>query len=84
MQGIVGIDVNTGFEGMGKMLITLGAFMLLIGLFLTYSGRLFGGFRLPGDIIIRRGNFTFYFPIMTSILLSLVLTVIGWIIMARR
>lgn len=79
--------MQTGFEGMGKMLMLFGGLLLLFGLVLTYSGKILGhvgGFRLPGDIVIRRGNFTFYFPLMTSILLSLALTVIGWLIAIGR
>ena len=69
------------FPEIGKFLILIGALLLLMGLALTFGDRF--GFlrlgRLPGDIIYRRGNFTFYFPLVTSILLSLILTVLFWL-----
>jgi len=45
---------------------------------LTAAGRLGLG-KLPGDIVYRRGNFSFYFPLMTSILLSVVLSLLLWL-----
>jgi DUF2905 family protein len=48
----------------------------VVGLFLTFGGRVPGVGRLPGDVVYRRGNFTFYFPIVTCILLSVVLTLL--------
>ncbi len=64
------------FEEFGKMLIILGIFILVIGLLLTLGGKIPYLGRLPGDIVIKRGNFTFYFPIVTCILLSVLLTLI--------
>lgn len=58
------------------MLIALGLGLAALGAFLVLLGRIPGLGRLPGDILIRRGNFTFYFPLTTSILLSLLLTVV--------
>jgi len=60
---------------MARMLIVLGIGITILGILLYFGGRLGIG-RLPGDIYIKRGNFTFYFPIVTSILASIVLTVI--------
>jgi len=64
-----------GLEGIGKLLIG-GAIVLLVlgGLFLLL-GR-FGIDRLPGDLVFRRGNATFYFPIGLMILLSVVATIV--------
>lgn len=62
----------------GKLLIVLGIIIAVIGALLLLfkdSGIPFLG-KLPGDIIIKRKNFTFYFPIATSILLSVILTLI--------
>ena len=59
---------------LGKMLILVGVFIILAGLFLLIGEKIPWVGRLPGDIIIRRKNFTFYFPIVTSILISIVLT----------
>jgi hypothetical protein len=56
-----------------------GGLMFLIGLALTLLGRMGMG-RLPGDIVVERGNLTFYFPIVTSILLSLALSGLLWLL----
>lgn len=64
-------------ENIGKLLIIIGAIILLLGIFLTFLDRLpFGFGKLPGDIYIKKDNFTFYFPITTSIILSIILTII--------
>ncbi len=52
----------------GKLLIFLGIVLIVAGLFISFVGR------LPGDIYIKKENFTFYFPITTSIVLSIVLS----------
>ncbi len=62
---------------LGRLLMVLGGVILLAGIALTAFGRLGLG-RLPGDLVYRRGNFTFYFPLMTSILLSVVLSLLLW------
>ena len=62
---------------MGKLLIVVGLVIAAIGVLVTL-GVPFG--RLPGDIVVRRGSFTFYVPIATSVLLSLVLTLLfAWL-----
>ena len=58
---------------MGKLLVLVGLIIVGVGL-LTMSGLPFG--RLPGDFTFRRGNTTFYFPLGTSILLSVILTLL--------
>ena len=60
----------------GRLLIILGALILIVGLALTFGPRIPFLGRLPGDIAIDRGNVHFYFPIVTSLILSLILTVI--------
>jgi hypothetical protein len=67
-----------GFETMGKMLILMGLFVLLLGLILIFAPKLRIPFlgRLPGDIRIEREGFSFYFPIVTCILLSVLLTLL--------
>ena len=67
--------------GLGKMLIVFGLLLLLAGVLLTVLGRsnLPLG-RLPGDIVYRGKNTTFYFPLATSILLSVLLTFILYVI----
>jgi hypothetical protein len=67
-----------GFETMGKMLILMGLFVVLLGLILTFAPKLRIPFlgRLPGDIRIEREGFSFYFPIVTCIVLSVLLTLL--------
>lgn len=61
----------------GKVLLLMGFFLIIIGLFLTFFEKLpFGLGRLPGDILIKRDGFTFYFPIATSLLISILLSVL--------
>jgi Protein of unknown function (DUF2905) len=59
-----------------KWLIAAGAVLAGLGVVLLLVGRVPGWGRLPGDIVVRRGNFTFSFPLATSILLSLFLTLL--------
>ena len=54
----------------------MGLFIAFIGLLLAWGGKIPYLGRLPGDIIIRKGNFTFYFPVVTCIVLSVLLTLI--------
>jgi hypothetical protein len=65
---------------LGKLLIAAGVVLIAVGMVLHFSGRLPLGRlgRLPGDIVWKHGNFTAYFPLATSILLSLLLTLILW------
>ena len=65
-----------GFGVLGKLLILLGVFIILVGFLLLVSEKIPWLGRLPGDIIIRKKNFTFYFPIVTSILISIILTLL--------
>ncbi len=61
----------------GKLLLGLGAVLVVVGLLLIGLERLgLRGWRLPGDIAIQRDGFSFYFPLGTSILISLLLTLI--------
>lgn len=62
------------FSWMAKMLMLFGVLLLLMGGFLYLMGKISPLGRLPGDILVRRENFTFYFPIVTCLLLSLLLT----------
>ena len=61
---------------LGRALLVAGAVLLALGLLLTLGGRIPGVGRLPGDFVYRKGNFTFYFPIVTCILLSVVATLL--------
>ncbi len=62
---------------LGKILIFFGILMVVLGLLLMFFERLpLGLGKLPGDIVIKKDNFVFYFPIVTSILLSVLLTLL--------
>ena len=65
--------------GLGRILIFIGLGIIALGLLLTLVGKVPLLGRLPGDIVFRRGNFTLYFPLATSIVLSILLTVILWL-----
>jgi hypothetical protein len=60
----------------GKMLIVLGGALVLIGVLFSLGGKIPWFGRLPGDIVIQRDNFTFYFPVVTSIVISIVLSLL--------
>jgi hypothetical protein len=57
----------------GKLLVVVGLVIAALGVLLTLGVPFF---RLPGDIVVRRGNFSFYFPLATSIVLSILLTLL--------
>lgn len=63
---------------MTRLLVTLGVILVVVGLAWPWLVKLGLG-RLPGDIVIERENFRFYFPITTMVLVSLVLSVIFWL-----
>ena len=65
-------------QQIGKALMVAGAVIVLIGAALFLSGRIPWVGRLPGDVLIERKNFTFYFPLATSILISILLTILLW------
>ena len=70
--------------GMGRTLIAIGIALVILGLIVTFGEKLpirLG--RLPGDIVIRGKNSVFYFPVMTSILLSVLLSLILWLFNRR-
>lgn len=71
------------FQYMGRVILTVGLLLVVIGLVVTFLGKIPGLGKLPGDIYVKRGNFTFYFPLATSILLSLLLSLIINVIMRR-
>jgi Protein of unknown function (DUF2905) len=63
---------------MSRFLILLGLAILAAGLLWPLLSRLGIG-RLPGDIVIQRGNFSFYFPLMTCVLISILLSAVFWL-----
>lgn len=71
--------------GLGRALIIAGVMLLVVGLLITFGERLpirIG--RLPGDIVIRGKNSVFYFPLMTSILVSVLLSLLLWMFSRSR
>jgi hypothetical protein len=75
--------MTDGIQYIGRFLIIIGIVISAIGGILLLSGKIPWLGRLPGDIIIQRKNFSFYFPLATSILLSVILTFIFWLISRR-
>ena len=66
--------------GLGKSLIVLGLIIAAVGVLVSFAGKIPWIGRLPGDIYLKRDNFTFYFPLATSILLSVVFSFILWLL----
>lgn len=64
----------------GKTLIVIGLLIAILGVVITLAGKLPWLGRLPGDFYIKRENFSFYFPLTTSIILSLILSFILWLL----
>ncbi len=70
-------------ESLGKSLIFFGIVLIVVGALFVVFGKIPWFGRLPGDIVIKNEGFTFYFPVVTMILLSLFLTIIFNIIGRR-
>lgn len=66
-------------EGLGKLLIVAGIVLIVVGALLLLAGRLPWLGRLPGDIYVKREGFSFYFPITTSLLISVALSLLLWL-----
>jgi ribose/xylose/arabinose/galactoside ABC-type transport system permease subunit len=62
---------------LARILITVGVLLIVAGVVVAIAGRLGIG-KLPGDFVVRRGNATFYFPVMTSLLISIALSLLLW------
>lgn len=67
-------------QSVGKYLIIIGAVIIAAGLLFTFFPKMNLLGRLPGDIEVKRENFTFYFPLATSILLSVGISLVFWLI----
>ena len=71
--------------GFGRLLITVGVILVVLGLLVSAGGRLpFRLGRLPGDIHIEGRNSSFYFPVTTCLLLSLAFSIVMWILRRLR
>ena len=66
------VEINS----LGKVLILFGLTLVMIGLIFTLGGKLSWFGRLPGDIYVQKRNFTFFFPITTSIIISVILSIV--------
>lgn len=64
---------------MSRVLIIFGSILILVGILWQYIKKLNLG-NLPGDIVFKRNDFSFYFPIMTCIILSIIVSLIFWIV----
>jgi hypothetical protein len=70
---------------LGRVLVFVGALLLGLGLLLIVAGKInLPVGRLPGDIVVRGKNTTFYFPLMTSIVLSVILTLVLYVVNRMR
>ncbi len=65
--------------GLGRILILTGIVLIVLGLFLIFFNKFPIG-KFPGDIVIKKGDFTFYFPLGLSIIASIILTIIMYLI----
>jgi len=72
-----------GLNLLAKALIVFGLILIILGTLLTLGGKISWLGRLPGDIYIHRKGLSFYFPITTCILISIVLTIILWLVWQR-
>ena len=64
---------------MQKQLIIIGIILVLLGVFWPWLQKV-GLFRLPGDLVIERENFRFYFPIISAIIISVIISIIFWLL----
>jgi hypothetical protein len=67
------------FPSLGKLLIILGIVLVALGLLLTFAGKIPFLGKLPGDVRIEREHLSFYFPLGTCLLLSLLLSLLLWL-----
>ncbi|HEX2965228.1 MAG TPA: DUF2905 domain-containing protein [Syntrophorhabdaceae bacterium] len=63
---------------LGKMLIVVGIILIVVGLAFVFGDRIPFLGRLPGDIYVKKERFSFYFPLTTSIIVSIILSLIFW------
>jgi membrane protein implicated in regulation of membrane protease activity len=70
-------------NGFGKLLIILGGILIIVGAVVILAGKIPWLGRLPGDIYIERRNFSFFFPLTTSILISVILSLVLYILSRR-
>ena len=79
------VEYTLCMTDLGRMLLRLGGLVLVLGLVLILAGKVnlpIG--RLPGDFVVRGKNSTFYFPLMTSIVLSILLSLVVYVVNRMR
>lgn len=70
-------------NSLAKILIIAGIVLVVAGVLVKYAGHIPWLGRLPGDILIKREKFTFYFPLASSIVISIILSIILWIFRSK-
>lgn len=65
-------------QDIGKLFLIIGILFVLLGLMWTLGGKYFSLGKLPGDIYVEKENFSLYFPLASSIILSLILSILLW------
>jgi hypothetical protein len=71
------------FNGVGKLLILLGGLLIIIGAAIVLVGKIPWLGKLPGDIYVERRNLTFFFPLTTSIIVSVILSLVLYLLSRR-
>ncbi len=71
-------------QSLGKIILVMGIFLVVFGSLILLSPKIPFIGRLPGDILIKRDNFTFFFPLASSIVISLIITIILNLLLGRR
>jgi membrane protein implicated in regulation of membrane protease activity len=71
------------FNELGKLLLWVGGILIIIGAAIVLVGKIPWLGRLPGDIYVERRNFTFFFPLTTSILISVILSLVLYLLSRR-
>jgi hypothetical protein len=79
-----GWSSSSQMHELGKALLILGIVLVAVGLVLLFAPKLPFLGRLPGDILIKRRSYTFYFPLATSIILSILLSIVLYLINRLR
>jgi hypothetical protein len=71
--------LDAGMHDFGRILVFIGLAIAAVGAVLWKTGGLFGLGKLPGDIFVQKGGSSFYFPIVTCIIISVILTLLSWL-----
>lgn len=70
-------------NGAGKVFIVAGLVLVVVGVLVAFGSKIPWLGKLPGDILIKKERFTFYFPLATSILLSIILSLLIWLFRSK-